>query len=124
MTEGEDISARIAELRRLLREVHGIRGRTLDRALVRSRLFLPRRIRHAARRLAEAEPLLGHPKLERMIDFAALRAAHEEVARHLKSVDAADLRRGRLLGMAGAMAVNVIAVAVLFLVWMRWAGQL
>ena len=124
MTEGEDLRARIEELRRLLREVHGIRGRTLAQALRRAKLFLPRRIRKAGLRLARAEPLLGHPQLERMLDVAALRAAHREVAEHLKSVDVADRRRGRLLGIAAAMAVNVIVVAVHFVLWMRWTGQL
>lgn len=124
MTEGDEIRAKIEELRRLLREVHGIRGRTLAQALRRSKLFLPRRIRKAGWRLAEVEPLLGHPKLERMLDLAALDAAHREVAGHLKSVDVADLRRGRLLGIAASMAVNLILVAVLFVLWMRWTGQL
>lgn len=124
MTNSEDIAAHIEELRRLLREVHGIRGRSLGQALGRSRRFLPRRIRKAGYRLAEVEPMLGNPKLEHMVDREALKAAYQTVARHLKSVDVADLRRGWLLGLAGAMAVNVIAVAVLFVIWMRWAGQL
>lgn len=122
MTEDEDIAARIAELRGLLREVHGIRGRTLGQALRRSKLVLPRRIRRAAQPLADAEPLLGHPRLQRMVDSVALRDAHAEVSAHLKSVDVADKRRGRLLGIAGAVAVNVILVAVLFVAWIRWAG--
>ena len=95
---------------------------TLGQALRRSKLFLPRRIRKAGFRLVEAEPLLGHPKLERMIDFEDLRAAHDTVSRHLKSVDVADLRRGRLLGIAGAMAVNVLLVVALFLVWTQWVA--
>ncbi len=124
MTDGDDIRARIDALRQQLREVHGIRGRTLHQALRRSKLFLPRHVRKEGLRLAEIEPLLGHPKLERMVDFDAARATHQAVARHLKSVDVADLRRGRLLGIAGAIAVNVIVVAVLFVVWLRWTGQL
>ena len=124
MTDGEDLRARIEDLRLKLRQVHGIRGRDLGQAVRRSKLFLPRRIRKEALRLAEAEPLLGNPKLERTIDFAALHAAHRVVADHLNSVDVADLRRGRLLGIAGAMAVNVILVVVLFIVWLRWTGQL
>lgn len=123
MTDSEDLRARIDALRQQLREVHGIRGRTLGQALRRSKLFLPRRIRKEAWRLAEAEQMLGHPKLERMLDFDTLRALQDSVAEHLRSVDVADLRRGRLLGIAGSMAVNVILVAILFVVWLHWIGN-
>jgi hypothetical protein len=123
MTEGEEMRDRIDGLRRQLRDVHRIRGRDLRQALRRSKRLLPRYVRTAGARLAEAEPMLGHPKLERMLDFTALRAARKTVEEHLNSVDKADLRRGRLLGIAGAMAFNLLIVIALFLVWVRWVGS-
>lgn len=123
MTDVDELRARIEALREQLREVHGIRGQDLGHALRRSKRFLPRRIRRAGFRLAEAERMLGHPKLERLVEFDAMRAAHETVSEHLNAVDVADLRRGRILGIAAAMAVNVILVVVLFAVWANWAGR-
>ena len=124
MTEAEDFHARVEALRAQLRAVHGIKGRDLAQAVKRSRRFVPRWARRMMLQLAAAEPLIGHPKLERQVDFAALKAAHEKVKAHLDTVDVADIRRGRFLAMAGLLSFNVIAVAVLFVLWMVWSGQL
>jgi len=43
---------------------------------------------------------------------------------HLSAIDVADRRRGKLLSLAGALAFNLLAVAVLFIVWLWWRAYI
>jgi hypothetical protein len=124
MTEADDIRARLDALQEKLRAVHGIRGRDLSHALRRARTKLPRHVRKLAAPLAQAEPMLGNPGLERTLDFTALKKAHDAIDAHLDSVNVADIRKGRLLAMAGLVSFYVIFVAVCFVLWMVWAEQI
>ena len=124
MTDAEDIEARIEALRGQLAAVYKVKGKDLATALGRARRLLPRPVRKAGAVLVDGQRMLGHPGLERMVDFAALRRASDQVADHLEGVDVADLRKGRLLALAGMVAFNVILVAAGVVVWMVWSGRL
>ncbi|MEK0163150.1 hypothetical protein VWX97_02760 [Phaeobacter sp. JH18-32] len=97
-------------------------GGDLSAALNRARRRLPRRIYQQGLRLAEAQHLLAHPKLALTVDHEPLQRAAREVSKHLKSIDLADRRRGRILDIVATMAFSLIVVAVLLVVVLRWRG--
>lgn len=121
---GDELSERAGTIQAQLRRVYRLKGRDLAQATARGRRLLPRGVRHDLDQISDALDKLGHPKLERTLDFAGLKRASDRVSAHLGGVDLKDRRRGALLSLAGAMAFNVIAVATLFIVWMVWAGQI
>ncbi|THH37082.1 hypothetical protein E4Z66_09100 [Aliishimia ponticola] len=123
MTESQDTQSRLDDVRAQLRAVHRVRGRSLEQAVRRSRRLLPREVRRDAQVLVRAEQALGHPLLQMQTDMDAVRRAQDNVQRHLDSIDLADRRRGRLLGLAGVLAFNFLVVGALFLGWLIWSGQ-
>lgn len=85
---------------------------------------MPKPVRRQGDIVARAEAALGNPKLEPMIDTKAVRQARDAVSEHLDSIDVADLRRGRLLGLAGVIVFNLIVTSALFVLWLVWSGHL
>ena len=69
-----------------------------------------------------ATRLMGPPKLFRQIDAAALSAASNRVAAHLKTIDRADRRRGLWLGILGAIMANILILTALLIALLRWRG--
>lgn len=119
-----DPDAQAAALQAKLREVYGISGRSLPQSLKRARRVLPRRMRHAAQDIVAAQALMGHPKLERMIDSAHLAAVHDSIIAHLDTVDVQKMKWDRRLRLAAQIAAYVLIVAAAFISWMVWAGHL
>lgn len=115
------IAEEISEVRDLLKDREHAAG-DLAAALKKARRRLPRRIFRQGMLLAQAVPLMDHPKLRLTLDEPALRKAAGEVSGYLKSVDLADRRKGRVLDMLGGMAFSVLAVIVLLIVVLRWRG--
>jgi hypothetical protein len=124
MTQAPDPAAQAAALQAKLREVHGISGRNLRQSLARARRVLPRHLRKAGLEIVEAEALVGHPKLERMIDGPRLAAIQKDFEANLDAVDVARMRSDRRLNMAARIAAYVLIVAGAFISWMVWAGHL
>lgn len=124
MSDADDLKARGATLRQHLRETLGVKGRDLDHALRRARRQLPRGLRQAGTRIVEADAMLGHPKLERLVDYEARRADYAAFDAHLGSIDLADQRWGRFLELAAIVAFNLIVVTALFITWLVWSGYL
>ena len=118
---GQDIFAELEEVQGLLR-THAEASGDFDTALKKARRRLPRRIYRQARKLAAAQPLLAHPKLRLTLDEVALGAAAREVKTHLRKIDLADRRRGRILSILGSMAFSVLAVVTLLIIVLRWRG--
>ncbi|MFK7876145.1 MAG: hypothetical protein AB8B71_10250 [Paracoccaceae bacterium] len=108
----------------MLRKVHRIKGRDLRDMLMRSKRVLPRAHRKDGDILSDALDKIGHPKLEKMIDFKMAGAAQTRLFDHLKAIDLAERRRGRLLALGGVVALNILIVLGLFLTWMVWSGQI
>lgn len=122
MLDPKDIAAKSLDLRQQLDAKLGVKGRDLPQALRRAGHRLPRRVRAKAAIFAAAEQRVGHPKLARQIDGPAVRAAFGEVSAHLRAIDAVDARRGRILGLAGVVAFNVLLILGAFVTWMWWRG--
>ncbi|EBA18063.1 hypothetical protein RSK20926_20032 [Roseobacter sp. SK209-2-6] len=117
----QDIFAEIEEVQALLKS-HAEASGSLTEALKKARRRLPRRIYRQGMRLATALPLLEHPKLRFTLDQAGLVSAAKEVKAHLKEIDLADRRKGRILSVLGSMAFSILAVATLLIVVLRWRG--
>ena len=77
----QDFQTDITHLRRLLRQDLGLRGATLADQVRYGGRLLPRKVRAAARRLAEAEGMADVPKLAKQLDWDRL-AADSALCRH------------------------------------------
>ncbi len=77
----QDFQSNIAQLRRLLRQDLGLRGATLADQVRYGGRLLPRNVRAAARRLAEAEGMADVPKLAKQLDLDRL-AQDSAICRH------------------------------------------
>ena len=123
-----DIEAEIAEkaenLRKAMHSQMRIRARSFAGAVRRAGRLLPRRLRRQADVIIQVQGVGGHPKLLRMIDRAAVDAAYADISAYLSAIDPADLRRGWWLRFAGVAVVNVLIVAVGFVVWLKWSGHI
>lgn len=111
----------IADIQQLLQDREGAGG-SLAEALQKARRRLPRRIYKQGLLLADATAALEHPKLRSTVDEKRLLRAAREVRGHLKQVDLADRRKGRVLQILGSIAFSLIAVVVLLIVVLRWRG--
>ena len=124
MTTQLTLDARTERLRDALDKALGVKGRTLAAALRKAGRRLPKQVRKQADVVVRAQAIDGHPKLRRTIDMAAVARAETDILTHLKTIDRADLRRGRLLGLAGVIVFNLIVVVALFVAWLVWSGHL
>lgn len=122
MTDPATYHARAEALSEALQARLGVRGRGLEARLRRAGRRLPAPARRAGREIVEAGRKIEHPKLARMIDAGRVDAAFDTVNRHLKGIDRAEARRGALLGLAGALVFNLLLLAFLVGLLMRWQG--
>lgn len=122
MTDTRGITARNEALRALFEKHMGVRASTFERAVLKAGRRLPRRLRHQAEVLIEAEGFAAHPKLERRIDSVAVRAAHRSLEAHLKTLNHSEVRRTQAINMAAGVAFNLLVVGVLVVVFLRWRG--
>lgn len=122
MLEHEDIAAKSLAIRQQIEAKLGVKSRDLSQALRRAGRRLPRGVRAHGAVLAEAEKSAGHPKLARQLDHAAVRAAYDQLAAHLRAIDEGDARKGRILGLAGVSAFNLLLIIAAFIVWLWWRG--
>jgi hypothetical protein len=124
LTDQETIQTEIAQSLALMRDKLGIRGKSVHQTLSKAQRLLPATTYGALRSLAEAEPILHHPKLSLTLDADALTQAARDVQTHLEGIDTADRRKGWWLGMLGGLSFNLIAFAVLLVVVLVWRGFL
>ncbi len=115
------LSAEIDEIRGLLSEKEMASG-DLSSAFTKARRRLPRHVFRQGMLLARARPLLDHPKLALTVDNKKLDQAAKDVLSHLRSVDLAERRKDRWLGVLGSVAFSLLAVAALFILVLRWRG--
>jgi len=102
----------------------GVRGSSLAVAFNRTGRRLPRKLRTDAACIVTAQNAIGHPKLMRQLDYKALTAAEARILNYLSGIDRKDRRKGLWLGIWGSVVFNLIAVALLFIVWLVWSGTL
>ncbi|WP_299298515.1 hypothetical protein [uncultured Tateyamaria sp.] len=117
------IEARASRIQSALDGAFGVRAKTLSKALKRTGRRMPKRLHGEAQLIVAAQRLGGHPKLMRQVDGAALTRAEERVVTWLDGIDRADNRKGLWLGIAGAVAFNILLILAGFVLWMIWAGH-
>lgn len=122
MISDKDMAARSRKLRGLMQEKLGVQGRDLRQAFRRAGRRLPGGMRKRAAALMRAEMLAHNPKTARQVDAAAVERDYEAMRAYLAGLDVGEMRKARILSVAAAVAANVIAVAVLFVVWLWWRG--
>lgn len=122
MLEHKDIAAKSLAIRQQLETKLAVKSRDLPQALRRAGRRLPRQVRAQAAILVAAEKQAGHPKLARQLDGGAVQEAYAKVTAHLRAIDVADARKGRILGLAGVIAFNLLLVMVAFVLWLWWRG--
>jgi hypothetical protein len=108
MIDAHDLASRDKALTRVFEAQLGVKSRTFAGALHRAGRRLPRRLRKQGAVILNAQHLAGNPKLAQQIDARDVDRAYAEITAHLEAIDVADLRRGRLLGLAGIIAANFL----------------
>lgn len=88
-----------------------IGGRGLADKLDRSGRRLPRRVRAAARQLAEAAHMSQNPRLLLQIDEAQVAEAYDTCLRYLAPLGGAARRRGRLHSVVAQVVFGLLLVA-------------
>ncbi len=123
MIDASDITRKVERLETLLGQKFGASRGTLEVRVRKAGRLLPRWVRRAVLQVAEAQAALeGPPKLAVRIDQPGVERAFRNAERWLQEVDAADRRRGAILGMLGAMVFNLLVLAVLLLILLMWRG--
>jgi hypothetical protein len=122
--ESDTVETMIHRVRQALRDKEGIGGRGLAGGLKTARRRLPRGIFRQLRKLAAAEELAAHPKLALTLDQPELLSAGRDILGYLERIDLADRRKGRWLGILGAVTFNLLAVVALFVAVLVWRGLL
>lgn len=122
MIDSERFNDDIVAARGKLRSRLGVRGRSLAAQLRRAGRALPKPARAAGQRLVELQPMVAHPRLRRLVQHDEVSAALAELNTHLDGVNASERRTDRLLGLAGSIVGNLLLLAVLLVVFMRWRG--
>lgn len=119
-----DMAQRGEALRVLFHTKLGVRSRDLAQAFKRAGRRLPKHLREQGKVLAEAETYVAHPKLAKRVDPVAVGKAFQAVTGHLKTIDAADRRKGFWLSLAGSVVFNLLAISVMFVLFLLWRGYI
>ncbi len=122
--ENDSLAEKTEELRRMMREHLGVKGRDFAAALRRAGRLVPRRLQREARALIEAEEMARNPRLMKRIDQRRTDLAYHEIRRFLESRNPAERRIDLALSIAGGMALSVLAAAGLVILVLVWRGYL
>ena len=108
----------------LMQERLGLRGIGLAEKLRKGGRLLPRRVRAAADRLAEAAAMAQNPKLLLQVDEAMVAQNYDICIKHLGGMNAWSRRRAAMAGLAGSIAFSLLVVAALVVAVLVWRGFL
>lgn len=122
MIEIEKFRNQVETLDTLMQAKLGVRGKSVSARFKRAGRLLPKRIHKAGRIIAEAESAVANPRLARLYDPSTLDAAFADVATFLKTIDPADRRRGKVLGLLGGMVFNLILLMGAVIALLYWQG--
>lgn len=114
----------VSRLETLFEERLGLRRGGFETRAARASRMMPRWVGRDLAQVVEARRIADNPKLARMIDVPALHAATERVAAHLRTVDPAERRAKRRLGMLAALMVNLLLLFALVVAVLAWRGFL
>lgn len=116
------LDAQTDEIRQLMRQKLGVRGRDFPTALARAKRRLPKALRKEGQALAAALPLADHPRLGQTLDRARLDRAAGALREHLGTIDPSEGRKALLFSILGSVAFNLLLVMLLIVVVLRWQG--
>ena len=106
----------------LIEDRLGVRGRSLGDKLHKAGRRLPRRVREAARYLADAAEMAQNPKLLVRVDEGEVATAYDTCLRHLNTQNRGERRKTALLGALASAAFGVLVVTVLVIALAYWRG--
>ena len=106
-------------LAHLLQDRLGIRGKTFSIKLHRAGRLLPRFARRAGAEVAQAETMMGHPRLAALVDADRVDRAAGILGDHLKGIDPKERRKTRALHLLASVVFNLalLGVAVYAILW-------
>lgn len=110
------------DIRRLIEERLGFKGKTLSHALQKAGRTLPRWARRAAQELSNAALREDHPKLSRQTDPAALARLHADLVTYLERIDPKERRMTALVRQLSVIAINLLIFLGLLLAFLAWRG--
>jgi hypothetical protein len=122
MIPDKDMAAKSHKLRALMKQKLNVSGHNLHQSLRRAGRRLPRGVRKRGAALTRAEMLAHNPKTARQLNAEEVERDCEVVRNYLTALDVSEMRKSRLLSVAGAVVANLLLVAVLFAVWLWWRG--
>ena len=122
--EIDSLGEKLEELRLMMREHLGVRGRDFATALRRAGRLLPRHLQREGRALIEAGEMARSPRLMKMIDQQRTERAYREIRRFLESRDPMERRIDLALSILGGIALAVLAAGGLVLFFLIWRGYL
>ncbi|MDO6588268.1 hypothetical protein Q4543_22495 [Salipiger sp. 1_MG-2023] len=120
MMAEHDIGDAVARLEQVFEDKLRLRRGGFEQRARQARRMLPRGLRADLARVIEAWRMVGHPKQARVLDGPEVLRSAERIETHLKRLDLADRRKGRLLALLASLmfdALLVIAVVLGLLVW-------
>ncbi len=110
---------RLADL--LAEKLHLSRG-SFERRMRRAGRRLPKRLHQQAAVIVQAQHVAGHPRLAIQTQADDVYRAAREIEQHLKTIDPVDRRKGAILGLLGGLSFNLLALAALVILFLRWRG--
>ncbi len=114
-----EVQRMAGQVSQLLAARLGARGHTLAQRIASRHRALPRRVREAARELAEAEAKLHAPKLVKQLDRSRLAHAHQTCVGYLEPLGLASRVLHRLLDMAASLAFGLVLMGLIGLLVLR-----
>lgn len=120
----EKITEMSAQISRLLAVRLGAKGADLEARVASRARALPRKVRKAARVLAEAERKAHIPKIARQLDTRAIEVAYATCRNYLEPLGAGDRLRAAALNLGSSIAFIVLVVGGTLLVAMLWSGMI
>ena len=122
MIDQKELSQQADALHELLNKKLGLRGATLSARLRKAGPALPKRLKKSGQTIVEAQTKVSHPKLARVIDPAPVDAAFTEITTYLNGIDRTEQRKATLLNWLAGQVFNLILIAVLLVLLLRWQG--
>lgn len=122
MSESHDIPALASDLDRRLEKKFGQRKGPLVKRLRKAGVGLPRRVKADAEVIGNALELQAHPKLRRRVNIEDVGAAHDRIAAHLDRIDPNERRKDFWLSVLRGFALNVLMIALLLALVLKWRG--
>ena len=108
----------------LMEERLKIGGQGLAAKVKKGGRMMPRKVRDAGQRLAQAAMMAQNPKLLMQVNEERVAEDYDLCLRHLLSLSVWDRRKGRLLGVTVTVLGILLVVAALMAAVLYWRGFL